>query len=83
MTYYVQETHVHAAFPFLAGLIRGSGLFHVKHASGYEAVNSDSEVFLGLTRHDEPCVSTTKVSHYLFVVAALGAKAACLLRRNT
>ena len=54
MTYYVQEMHVHAAFPFLAGLIGGSGPFHIKHASGYEAVNSDSEVVLGLTRHDDP-----------------------------
>ena len=72
---------VHAAFPFLAGLIGGSGLFHVKHASGYEAVNSDSEVVLGLTRDDEPCVSTTKVSHYLFVVACqIWSKSVCVIR---
>ena len=67
VTYYVQEMHVHAAFPFLAGLIGGSGPFHIKHASGYEAVNSDSEVVLGLTRHDDPCLPTNKEGFTPFV----------------
>ena len=62
MTYSVQEMHVRAAFPFLAGLISGFGPFYVKHASGYEAVTSDSEVAMKLftcsVGFDEPGART-------------------------
>ena len=49
-TYYVQETPRSCSLPISRWFDLVSGLFHVKHASGYEAVNSDSEVVLWLTR---------------------------------
>ena len=46
-----------------------------------QAVNSDSEVVLRLTRHDDPCLSTNEVSHCLFVVAGqIWSKSVCVIR---